>query len=119
MKGEVFSFNPPLISISVVWEMLHHSQLLVYEQARCLFHKKTHSLWNGPESPFLTQFSVVRFTVNSQQSTVNIIRSATGIDITCLGTGKMPVPQENSFFVERAGEPVLDNGATSQLYRNY
>ena len=35
--------------------------------------------------------------------------------ITCLGTGKMPVPQENSFFVERAGEPVLDNGATSEF----
>ena len=26
----------------------------------------------------------------------------------------MPVPQENSFFVERA-EPVLDNGATSEF----
>ncbi|MEG3933569.1 hypothetical protein QT990_20335 [Microcoleus sp. T3_B1] len=34
--------------------------------------------------------------------------------ITCLGTGKMPVPQENSLFVERAGEPVLDKGATSE-----
>ena len=27
--------------------------------------------------------------------------------ITCLGTGKMPVPQENSFFVERASCPFL------------
>jgi len=27
----------------------------------------------------------------------------------------MPVPQENSFFVERAEEPVLDNGARYQL----
>jgi hypothetical protein len=27
----------------------------------------------------------------------------------------MPVPQENSFFVERAGEPVLDKGATSEF----
>jgi hypothetical protein len=35
--------------------------------------------------------------------------------ITCLGRGKMPVPQENSFFVERAGEPVLDNGATYEF----
>ena len=26
----------------------------------------------------------------------------------------MPVPQENSFFVERAEEPVLDNGARYQ-----
>jgi hypothetical protein len=26
----------------------------------------------------------------------------------------MPVPQENSFFVERAREPVLDNGARYQ-----
>ena len=24
----------------------------------------------------------------------------------------MPVPQESSFFMERAPEPVLDNGAT-------
>ena len=31
----------------------------------------------------------------------------------------MPVPQENSFFVERAGEPVLDNGATSQVKQIY
>ncbi len=29
----------------------------------------------------------------------------------------MPVPQKNSFFVERAEEPVLDNGATSQMQR--
>jgi hypothetical protein len=27
----------------------------------------------------------------------------------------MPVPQENLSFVERAGEPVLENGATSQF----
>ena len=27
----------------------------------------------------------------------------------------MPVPQENSFFAERAEEPVLDNGARYQL----
>ena len=26
----------------------------------------------------------------------------------------MPVPQENSFFVERAEEPVLDNGVRYQ-----
>ncbi len=31
--------------------------------------------------PISAQFSVVRFTVNSQQSTVNIMSSATGIDI--------------------------------------
>ena len=31
----------------------------------------------------------------------------------------MPVPQENSFFVERAEEPVLDNGATSQFVPTY
>src|SRR4028118_1443966 len=27
--------------------------------------------------------------------------------ITCLGTGKMPVPQENSFFLKRASCPFL------------
>ena len=31
----------------------------------------------------------------------------------------MPVPQENSFFVERAEEPVLDNGATSRVKHIY
>ncbi|WP_445250067.1 hypothetical protein [Microcoleus sp. OTE_8_concoct_300] len=31
----------------------------------------------------------------------------------------MPVPQENLFFVERAEEPVLDNGATSQVKQIY
>ncbi|MEG4523110.1 hypothetical protein QUB61_09730 [Microcoleus sp. C2D2] len=43
-----------------------------------------------------------------------------------LGTGKMPVPQENSFFVARAScpfltgiLPVLDNGATSQVKQIY
>jgi hypothetical protein len=35
--------------------------------------------------------------------------------ITCLGTGKMPVPQENSSLVEWAGEPVLDNGARFKI----
>jgi hypothetical protein len=27
----------------------------------------------------------------------------------------MPTPQENALFVEQAGKPVLDNGATSQI----
>jgi hypothetical protein len=27
----------------------------------------------------------------------------------------MPVPQESRVFVEQAGKPVADNGATSQL----
>ncbi|WP_333438781.1 hypothetical protein [Microcoleus sp. D2_18a_D3] len=33
----------------------------------------------------------------------------------------MPVPQENLFFVEQAGKPVADNGATSQFnqFNNY
>ncbi|MEG5019562.1 hypothetical protein QUB20_26995 [Microcoleus sp. B4-C2] len=32
-----------------------------------------------------------------------------------------PVPQENLFFVEQAGKPVADNGATSQFnqFNNY
>ena len=34
--------------------MLHHAQLGIYEQARCLFHKNIEFLlWNGPSSPFL------------------------------------------------------------------
>ncbi len=31
----------------------------------------------------------------------------------------MPVPQENLLFVERAGEPVLENGARCELNRTY
>jgi hypothetical protein len=35
-------------------------------------------------------------------------------------TGKMPVPQKNSLFVEQAGKPVhkklIENGATSQFH---
>ncbi|MEG4118026.1 hypothetical protein QUA43_11185 [Microcoleus sp. N9_B4] len=30
----------------VTTEILHHSQLAFYEQARCLFHKKIYLLWN-------------------------------------------------------------------------
>jgi hypothetical protein len=36
--------------------------------------------------------------------------------ISLLGTGKMPVPQENLLFVERAEEPVLENGARCELF---
>ncbi|MEG3837451.1 hypothetical protein QUB36_23710 [Microcoleus sp. AT8-B1] len=38
---------------------------------------------------------------------VSFISHLAPFSITCLGTGKMPVPQENSFFVERASCPLL------------
>ncbi len=83
--------------------MLHHSQLAFYEQARCLFHKKIHLLWNG--------------------------------HLARLGTGKMPVLQENSSLLEWAScpkdacstrkfiscgtgiLPLLENGARCEMYR--
>jgi hypothetical protein len=41
---------------------------------------------------------------------------ATGIDIT---GGQDAHPTRNSLFVEQAGEPVADNGATSQEKESY
>ncbi|MEG5007165.1 hypothetical protein [Microcoleus sp. B5-D4] len=31
----------------------------------------------------------------------------------------MPVPQENSLFVEQAGKPVLENGARCEIQPNF
>ncbi|WP_333409456.1 hypothetical protein [Microcoleus sp. T2B6] len=58
LKGARAEILP--ISAFDITEMLHPSQLLVEEQARCLFHKKIHSLWNRPKSLFLRIVQDVR-----------------------------------------------------------
>ncbi|MBD1883483.1 hypothetical protein [Microcoleus vaginatus] len=45
----------------VTAEILHHSQLAFYEQARCLFHKKIYLLWNRPDSLLLTMVQDVSY----------------------------------------------------------
>ncbi|MEG3984714.1 hypothetical protein QUA08_28525, partial [Microcoleus sp. T3B2] len=56
--------------------------------------KKIHSLWNRPKSLFIKDL------------------------LTIMQHRKMPVPQENSLFVEQAEKPVhkrlINNNATSQ-----
>ncbi|MEG5017623.1 hypothetical protein [Microcoleus sp. B4-C3] len=45
----------------VTTEILHHSQLAFYEQARCLFPKKIYLLWNRPDSLLLTRVQDVSY----------------------------------------------------------